>query len=384
MAAMAVFVSLPASAKDAPSAPPAVVIKLASRNNTLLEMPVNINRMKGWLLVDTGAMSIKLNKSLAHDLKVNLEATGKIVQGIGGTSEIMSGEITAYVPGHRLKDFPTLSGKHDFQMGPEKTRVDSLGRRLGVIGVSELAAAGAVINCAGSSMALHPNGNFHRPENSFELPMLRYTGGSKMLRHFFALFEAKELEETFVWALPVTIAGKQGVMMVDTGAEMSIITNSFAKRVGIELGNSDTTASGTSGSQQMASCTLPDLLLDGKLQLGKVHVLSGDIPTLSDVAGGALPVVGILGIDQLRRIKAFFDCKRGVIHATRGPLKPNRLNSIFVEASDAIEALAKLGDKQATQALQILRSKNEGQQLSLAQLQKYIDRANRKGKAITR
>ena len=378
IAAMAAFFSLPASARHAPFTPRLVVVKLTSRDSALLEMPVNINRVKGSLIVDTGAMRTKLYKSQAQDLKVNLEATGRTVQGIGGTSKIMSGEITAYVPWHRFKDFPTLSGKHDFLVEDKEPSANSLG----LIGLPELAAAGAVVNCAGSSMTLHPNGNFRRPENSFELPMLRYTSLPKTMRRFSARFKAEKLEGNFVWALPVTIAGKQVVMVVDTGAEASIINNSFAKLVGMELGNSHATFSGVgSGSQQMAFCTLPDLLLDGKLQLGKVQVLSCDLPTLSDVAGGSLPVVGILGIDQLRRIKAFIDCKRGVIHATRGPLKPNRLNSIVVEASNAIVALAKLGDKEA---LQIIRSGNERPPCSLAQALKLIDRAERKGKAITR
>ena len=211
--------------------------------------------------------------------------------------------------------------------------------------------------------------------------MLRYTSLPKTMRRFSARFKAEKLEGNFVWALPVTIAGKQVVMVVDTAATTSMITNSFAKLVGMELGNSHATLSGVGGSQQMVFCALPDLLLGGKLQLGKVQVVSGDFPTLTDVAGGSLPVAGVLGIDQLRRIKAFIDCKLGVIHATRGPLKPNRLNSIFVDAKNAIEALAKLGDKEA---LQIMHSDNEGPPCSLAQALKLIDRAERKGKAITR
>ena len=377
IAAMATFFSLPASARDAPSTPRPVVVKLTSRDSTLPEMPVNINRVKGWLTVDTGAMRTKLYKTQAQDLQVDLEATGRTVQGIGGTSKVMSGEITAYVPGHRFKDFPTLSGKHDFLVEDKELSANSLG----LIGLPELAAAGAVVNCAGSSMTLHPNGNFRRPENSFELPMLRYTSLPKTMRRFSARFKAEKLEGNFLWALPVTIAGKQVVMVVDTAATTSMITNSFAKLVGMELGNSHATLSGVGGSQQMVFCARPDLLLGGKLQLGKVQVVSGDFPTLTDVAGGSLPVAGVLGIDQLRRIKAFIDCKLGVIHATRGPLKPNRLNSIFVDAKNAIEALAKLGDKEA---LQIMHSDNEGPPCSLAQALKLIDRAERKGKANIR
>jgi Aspartyl protease len=171
---------------------------------------------------------------------------------------------------------------HDFEPMSQETRLTSFGRNFGFIGVPELAAAGAVIDCADSSMTLHPKGNFHPPKANFELPMLHYSPRSKMLRHFLALFEKEKLEENFLWALPVTIAGKQGVMIVDTGAAVSVITNSFAKRVGMELRKSDFTAVGTDSSQKMNIGTLPDLLLGGQLQLGKVHVVSGDIPTLSD------------------------------------------------------------------------------------------------------
>jgi Aspartyl protease len=330
IATMAVMISLPAFGKDAPPTPPAA-IELLFRKNTTLDMPVNINKMKGTLMVDTGAMATHLNKNLAQDLRVNLEDTWKQSEGVGGVSDIMSGEITAYVPGHRPQDFPTLSGKHEFVPMSQETQVTSSGRNFGVIGLPELAAAGAVIDCAGSCITLHPKGLTHRPKGDFKLPMLRYVSGSKMLRRFLALLGDKDLEASFLWALPVTIAGKQGVMIVDTGAEGSFITNSFAKRVGIELGNLNVTALGADGSQVMKPATLPDLLLGGQLQLGEIQVFSGDFPSCRDAAGGNLPCVGILGIDQLRRIKAFFDCKRGIIYAPRAPLKANRPKFMDVE-----------------------------------------------------
>ena len=347
IAAMAVSVSLSASGKDTP----ARTIKLTSKDTTYLDMPVNINKMKGSLTVDTGAMHTIIKADLAQDLKLNLEATGTTSEGIGGDSDVMSGEITAYVPGHRSQDFPTLSGKHDFEVMSENIRVTSFGRDFGIIGLPELAAAGAVIDCAGSSMTLYPKGNFHSPKGSFELPMLRYTGMSKMMRRFSALFQTENIEGNFLWALPVTIAGKQGVMVVDTGAEASFISNTFAKRVGINPGGANFTAQGTNDSQQMTLCTLPDLLLGGKLQLGKIQVLSGELPTFHDVAGGDLPFIGILGIDQLRRIEAFFDCKRGIIYATRGPLKRNRPNPLAVDVTSTLKALVKAGDKEVNQML---------------------------------
>ena len=205
------------------------------------------------------------------------------------------------------------------------------------------------------------------------------TNFSNMMRRFSALFKTEEAEGNFLWALPVTITGKQGVMLVDTGAELSFIDKSFAKRAGIKPGGADFTAQGTNDSQQMTSCTLPDLLLGGKSQLGKVQVLSGKLPTLHDVAGGDLPFIGILGIDQLRRIKALFDCKRGIIYATRGPLKRDRLISIDVDATNALKALAKAGDKEVKQVLKAAHAKGEKPNLSLYQATKYIDRAISKG-----
>jgi hypothetical protein len=92
-----------------------------------------------------------------------------------------------------------------------------------------------------------------------------------------------------------------------------------------------------------------------------------------------LPFFCTLGIDQRRRIKAFFDCKRGVIYATCRSLKPNRLNSMAVETPKAVKALAKAGDKEVMQALKAAHAKGETLILSRQQASIYIDRAIRKG-----
>ena len=371
---------LPLTAASAPLAD----IKLTSQIETLLDMSVEINGVKGRLMVDTGAMSTFLDQSLAKDLKVSLTPVqGKSI-GIGGSSNNESGEITVRVPGHPPKDFPTLSGKHNFIVMGEETTTTSLGRKFGSIGLPELMAAGAIIDCAGSRLILHPEGDFHRPQKSVELTMLRYAAGSKALfkisRALKGIVEL-EVKGKFLWAVPVKIANKVGVMVVDTGCESTIFTQDFAKLVGIEPTGEGASAHGVgAGFQIMASCALPDLLLDGKLQLGKIQGFcdgSKFLYGLNDIAGGDLPVIGILGLDQLTRCKAFIDCKRGVIYTTSEPLKRERPNSWIVDGPKAVECLANAGDKEAKKILKNIEE--NGAKLDLKQATKFIEQAVQKG-----
>jgi Aspartyl protease len=365
-------------------APPAA-IKLTSQLSTFLDMSVEINGVKGWLTVDSGATSTCLDKSLAQDLKVPLKRGQGESEGVGGRSNQELGEITVRVPGHQPKDFPNLSGKHDFIPLGGETTATSLGRNLGVIGLSELMAAGAIIDCAGSRLILHPEGKFHRPQKGLELTMLRYAANSKTLfklSRALKSIDELEIKGGFLWAIPVKIANKAGVMIVDTGCESTIVTQAFAKLVGIEpVGEGASVHGAGAGSQRMASCALPDLLLDGKLQLGKIQGLCDGskfgLYGLNDVAGGDLPVVGILGLDQLKRSKAFVDCKRGVIYTTGKPLKPERPNSWTVDGPKAIECLANAGDKEAIKLIE--KHEKGGATLHLKQATKFIERAVQKG-----
>jgi Aspartyl protease len=356
-------------------APPAA-IKLTSQLGTELEMSLEINGIKGWLTVDSGAMSTTLDKRLAKDHKVSLERGQGTIVGIGGSSNVELGEITVRVPRRQPKDFPNLSGKHHFVAMGQEIKATSLGRDLGMIGLSELMRAGAIIDCAGSRLILHPEGDFHPPHNSVELTMLRYAASSKVVN-------SEVAAGFFLWALPVKIANKAGVMIVDTGCEPTVVHQDFAKLVGIEPVGDDVSARGVggAGSQMMTFCAIPDLLLNGKLQLSRIHGMY-DASTISgyslkDVAGGDLPVIGILGLDQLIRIKAFVDCKRGVIHTTDEPLKPERPNHWSVDCPKAIDALANAGDKEA---IKFIKKRDEGDaNINAKQAKKFVERAVQKG-----
>ena len=361
----------------APGAPPAA-IKLTSQLATTLDMAVEINGVKGWLLVDSGGMATFLDKSLAKDLKVSLESGQSRVEGSGGSSNIELGEITVRIPGHQPKAFPTLSGKHRFSPMVRDTTATSSGQMFGVLGLSELIAAGAIIDCAGSRLILHPEGDFQCPQKGFELPMLRYAASSNVAN-------SEVPARYFLWALPVNIANKAGVMIVDTGCEVTVVTQDFAKLVGIESSTGGSSARGIGGVEtspiSMLACALPDLRLHGKLQLGKIQGICDEskarFSDLKDVAGGDLPVIGILGFDQLNRIKVFVDCKRGAIHTTDEPLKPERPNSCAVDGRRAVDSLANAGDKEAMEMIKTLGE--NGNTFTRKQAIEFIERAVQKG-----
>ena len=329
-----------------------------------MALPVIINEVKGCLIVDSGAQCTSLDSSAAKSLRVDLKPTGRIATGIAGTERIMAGRISAIVPGCRADDFPTLSGYHDFLDVPVRL-FPGIGKNFGVIGLSELVSAGAVIDCGGASMPLDPDEHYAAPAGWQGISMAKF---------------AKPGHHEFLWAVQAGIGKSPCRMVVDTAATSTVITENFARRAGIPLKKTGNTmhGAGSHAGREETVAVFP-LLVGKTVDLGITEANGIDMPVL-DVQCDNLPVAGILGLAQLRRMKAIIDCRRGVLYATAGPLKaPAEPCADAALASRAIIALAQSGDEEAKRVLSDSRQNHRPIALSPQEVGEFVARAKEKG-----
>jgi hypothetical protein len=104
--------------------------------------------------------------------------------------------------------------------------------------------------------------------------------------------------------VPVVIAGKERLWILDSGASVSVIDSSFAKELGLEL-KGPIKARATSGTVDCYYVNIPSFSMKG-IRFNKQTVMSVSIRKLfSKILG--LDVVGILGYDFLSRFVTKID-----------------------------------------------------------------------------
>lgn len=278
------------------------MITLGWRDNTLA-VPVEIQGMRGSMMLDTGSYDTYVNSKVAGATGVSLRKTNVRIRGIAGSQgDIREGKISGRVRGLDPAGFESLSGTHRFRSMPDQF-VPGLGASLGNLGLEQMADANALVDCAAGTLAIAPSGKAHPlPQGWLELPLVRHrfdSGG-------------------FMWVVPVTVGQAEGLMIVDTLAGVSLIGEPFARSVGMELRNSSVTAYGVGGlTGSLKEGQTPELSVGGMVNLGRIEVLSSSMKIFErsdrNAQGKQVPIVGLLGMDQLIRMKARFDCGRGVL-----------------------------------------------------------------------
>ncbi|MEZ4319019.1 MAG: aspartyl protease family protein [Myxococcota bacterium] len=116
--------------------------------------------------------------------------------------------------------------------------------------------------------------------------------------------------------------GEPGLFLVDTGADISVLSRDRALKLGLEIRDDSNLVTGLSGTVAIDEATLPSLSL-GDAVLHDVHVAVG-VAGLGDVAG-AMPLDGLLGNNIWSNFTVEIDYPADlmVLHAP-GTVKPKR------------------------------------------------------------
>lgn len=347
-------------------------IQVPILSNASLGLAVEANGVKGCLVIDTGAGKLSMRMASAKQLGVTLKQSTETVTGIGGRTKIMKGDIEMQVQYGGEGAFPSLSGTQSFLSLPAVTGPEDIGNSLGVIGIRELSGAGVILDCFVSRMLLGGGDDFQAPDDYHRVEMIPLPFGK---------------EEGFLWGVPVKIGTVQGLMVVDTAAQISVIENKFAPLAGIELKPTNVWVVGSGGEgPKLTNATIASMWVADEVELGRLNLAGVDMPVFRKLCrkefGDKMPFAGILGLDQLRRMKACINCRSGQLHARKQSLEEDGASIFGPDPKlviDALKALARSGEQEAKGTLRDARANQGRITLNNEQKHRIIDRAREKG-----
>ena len=132
----------------------------------------------------------------------------------------------------------------------------------------------------------------------------------------FTAIPLKEARTTGHHLVTARINGKEGVFVLDTGANMSVIDVDHAAHFGIEAGRgSRGGATGLGGARAASQASIESLSLGG-IDVRQRRMVLTDLGQLGDalapLAGGA--VHGLIGQDVLKEHRAVIDVERPILY----------------------------------------------------------------------
>lgn len=257
----------------------AIVSIRFNQNTGLMHLPVEVNSVSGNLMVDSGAAGLMLDSRQAGKLKVKTGSTLLEANGVNGKTRVLHGKVTIAVPGHAQVRLPATAL---FCHLPRELQ------SFGVIGMEELENLGAVVDCRGERLMLYSKGRKFSPPPGYEGVRCKWYLGQLLA--------------------PIEIEGKSGLMLVDTGATHSAVSLKLAQKAGVQLLNYRSEAIGVGGNVAVKKAArIPNLRIGG-VDTGAVDVLAFELYP---------PLVGVIGLSELRRLRAFLDCRSGVLYVRR-------------------------------------------------------------------
>ncbi len=116
------------------------------------------------------------------------------------------------------------------------------------------------------------------------------------------------------------VNGKKATLMIDTGAQSTLLHDGFAKEAGVEMGPYDQKIHGIGGKAPAAVAVVKSVKL-GDSEITNWKMLAADL--FKDIPGASKDHDGILGADFLRSMDAVISYREG-----RMFLKPDKLASV--------------------------------------------------------
>lgn len=343
------------------------------KHKGLLLLATEINGVKGFLTVDTGAMSTTLSLGAVSALKVQLQDSDEMCIGIAGIPQrVQKGAVTGHVVGCDKSEF-SLAGNYPFMDLPLQNEKLEGKPLLGLLGLATLAKAGCIMDCEKGRLILDPKGKY-QPEQGW---------------HRIQMVKAHTNNDLFVWEVPTQVNGKPCLTVVDTAAHRTLLCREdFLQAAGVKIESkgSSFAAGAGNGIQALKRAVVSDLKLGEKLSLGKIPVTVGVAPTVGETTkdsdGKDRLNVGLLGIDQLIRMGAVIDCRQGVLYAPSKPLEALDTDTDYYDPNLALKSVSRLaaaGDKEAAGQLDLAGRNGGAMRLDPEQCAKFIRRAKEKG-----
>lgn len=261
---------------------------------------VTVNGIRGRFLIDTGAQVSVIDKRSVKHFKLTTEKTATRVYGaLGGRGERLRAALaTSFVVGPADMR-PFIFGVAN--LGPlNESRERGEGDFDGIIGLDVLRTYQFAIDYRGQRLFVRLDdpknasrsnlGTVLRRQGYVEIPL------SRIVYSDFE-FRAKINDAEFV-------------MLLDTGAAVTLLDRKQARAAGLRLENTDVSIGGAGGVRQRLQLAQAQSFRAGNFRTGAFQVGVSDLTTLNaQFAQAGRPALGgYLGSDFLRAKNAVIDC----------------------------------------------------------------------------
>ena len=282
----------------------AVALERTGSKDSRYGVTINVNGVDTRLLVDSGANATKISSETARRAGVRphrgataisrgaLGKPFKVRQGIG---QLSVGEMVIA---------PFL-----FSLGNENEGVTAIGRFEGHVGSDGLQLMSAMIDLDSGQMWL-PTEDARNIRDGEILPL----GFQRGLGVSAQSFDRAKFSTHYI--LKTTIRGVPMTWVIDTGAEISLLSTAAARRANIRSQRSNVSILDARGDRENIRLGLVPSLEIGNFKAFGLTVGVADLPSLNkfftDQSGR--PVDGILGIDFLRETQCLIDARSRILY----------------------------------------------------------------------
>lgn len=269
------------------------------------------------LLIDSGANSTDLDTSLAPKLKLHIDESAKVV-----SRGALGRPVTSRVGLGILSAGPVSALPFPFILAEEDLGTTATSRYDGQVGLDALEALGALIDLRTGQMWV-PNKNARNAGPKGIKPLGEVDGlGFNILR----LRPAQSLPHL---VLESQWNGRLVTWIVDTGAEVSVLSAESARQLRLQTHSSSARIIDASGDDAAARSAVFENMVFDRLKVTEFQVAVIPLPVVRknfrDRNGRV--VDGIIGMDFLKNTGALFDAGSQLLYvgdaATKGKLVPS-------------------------------------------------------------
>lgn len=270
-----------------------------------LEVAARINGHPGRFLLDTGAqISVVHRGSLRRFGLTAVKTSVRVYGAVGGPGEQIQAALAANVQVGPCAASPFLLGVSDLSTLNDGRQRGGAGNFDGIIGADLLQSFDFVIDCGSPQLFVRNVGGTAAAAAHPEL-------GALLRGHDFAEVPMKRVSISDFEVI-ADINRRRAVMLVDTGAAVTLLDRELSRRAGVEARRTNLTVGGAGGGRQrIAIGIIKNLRMSSFRAPMALFALSDLTAVGAELAeNGRPPLDGYLGSDFLRNKRAIIDCAR--------------------------------------------------------------------------
>lgn len=270
-----------------------------------LEVTARVNGRPGRFLLDTGAQISVINRTSLKRFGLSAVRTSVRVYGaVGGPGEQIQAALASTVQVGPCAASPFLLGVSDLSTLNHGHRRGAPGGFDGIIGADLLQSFDFVIDTGRPQLFARNAGGQSAANGHPELSgLLRGQGFTEVPMKRVSISDFEIIAD---------INRRRAVMLVDTGAAVTLLDRALSRRAGVDARRTNLTVGGAGGGRQRIALGVIKNLRMSSFRAGTALFALSDLAEVGAqlAESGRPPLDGYLGSDFLRNKSAVIDCTR--------------------------------------------------------------------------